>query len=81
MKRDFVDYVSDILESINDVQEFTEGVAFEEFLKDVRDLLIHSYDKTDMDEVWDTVQNDLLPLVSALEKIIPLEKKKLGCLN
>lgn len=39
----------------------------------MRDLLIHSYDRADMDEVWDTVRNDVPSLVSALEKIIPPE--------
>lgn len=38
IKRDLVDYVSDILESINDVQEFTNGMSFEEFLKDKRTI-------------------------------------------
>jgi len=33
-KRDFWDYVQDILDSINDVESFIEGMSFEEFRKD-----------------------------------------------
>ena len=39
----------------------------------MRDLLIHAYGRVDPNEVWDTIQNDLPPLISALEKIVPPE--------
>ncbi|MBW2664039.1 MAG: DUF86 domain-containing protein, partial [Deltaproteobacteria bacterium] len=39
----------------------------------MRDILIHAYDRVDLDEVWDTVQNDLPELIISLEKIIPPE--------
>jgi len=39
----------------------------------MRDLLIHAYGMVNLDEVWDTVQNDLPPLISLLEKIVPPE--------
>jgi uncharacterized protein with HEPN domain len=39
----------------------------------MRDLLIHSYDKVDVNEVWDTVQRDIPMLISALERVIPPE--------
>jgi len=39
----------------------------------MRDLLIHSYDKVDVNEVWDTVQRDVPVLISALERIVPPE--------
>jgi len=32
--RDYRDYVQDILDSINDVESFIEGMSCEEFLKD-----------------------------------------------
>lgn len=34
MKRDFKDYIQDILSSIEEVEDFTEGLDFEDFLKD-----------------------------------------------
>jgi len=34
MKRDFKDYIQDILSSLEEVEEFTEGLNFEDFLKD-----------------------------------------------
>jgi uncharacterized protein with HEPN domain len=40
----------------------------------MRNRLIHVYDDVDLAIVWDTVQNDLPPLMSQLEKIVPLEK-------
>ncbi len=33
-KRDYGDFVQDILDSINDVGNFIEGMGFEEFIKD-----------------------------------------------
>lgn len=42
----------------------------------MRDLLIHAYDRVDLDEVWDTIQKDIPGLISALEKIIPPEDKE-----
>jgi uncharacterized protein with HEPN domain len=39
----------------------------------MRDMLIHSYGKVDVDNVWDTVQRDLPPLIRYLEKILPPE--------
>ena len=41
----------------------------------MRDLLIHAYDRVDLEEVWDTVQNDIPALISALERIIPPEEE------
>ena len=34
----------------------------------MRNILIHDYDEVDLDIVWETVQRDLPPLVSRLEK-------------
>jgi len=41
----------------------------------MRDLLIHSYDKVDVNEVWDTVQRDIRVLIPALERIVPPEEE------
>ncbi|MDI6810796.1 MAG: DUF86 domain-containing protein [archaeon] len=34
MKRDFKDYIQDILSSLEEVEDFTEGLDFEDFLRD-----------------------------------------------
>lgn len=37
----------------------------------MRNRLVHAYFDIDNDRVWDTTTNDLPPLVSELEKIVP----------
>ena len=39
----------------------------------MRNRMIHEYERVDLQVVWDTVQNDLAPLVTALEAIVPPE--------
>jgi uncharacterized protein with HEPN domain len=39
----------------------------------MRNRLTHAYFEIDLDIVWQVVTNDLPPLVTELEKIIPLE--------
>ncbi len=38
----------------------------------LRNRLIHAYFDIDLDVVWDTIKEDLPPVIAALEKIIPL---------
>lgn len=38
MKREYYDYIKDILDSINEVEEFTEGMNFEKFSKDKKTI-------------------------------------------
>lgn len=38
MKKDLGDYIADILNSIKDVEEFTEGMVFETFLTDKKTI-------------------------------------------
>ena len=40
----------------------------------MRNRLIHGYYDMDLDRIWDTVAEDLPPLVVALEKIVSREK-------
>jgi uncharacterized protein with HEPN domain len=40
----------------------------------MRNRLIHVYFDIDLDRVWDTITDDLPPLVVALEKIVPPEE-------
>ena len=39
----------------------------------MRNRLIHAYFDIDLDRVWDTITDDLPPLVAELEKIVPSE--------
>ena len=39
----------------------------------LRNLVIHKYDVVDINQVWDTIQNKLPPLVKELSKIVPSE--------
>lgn len=55
-----------------DVQKKYPDIPWSQMAK-MRDLLIHAYERVDLDEVWNTVQNDIPPLISALERIIPPE--------
>lgn len=42
----------------------------------MRNRLIHVYFDIDLDRVWDTVTDDLPPLIAALEKAISQESEK-----
>ena len=37
----------------------------------MRNRMIHDYDEVDLDIVWDTVHNDLPPLVERVEALLP----------
>lgn len=39
----------------------------------MRNLVIHEYDVVDINQVWDTVQNKIPPLIEELSKIVPPE--------
>ena len=39
----------------------------------MRNLVIHEYDVVDINQVWDTVQNKIPPLIEELAKIVPPE--------
>jgi len=41
----------------------------------MRNRLIHGYDKIDFDILWQTVTEDLPPLIASLEKIVPPEQE------
>jgi uncharacterized protein with HEPN domain len=36
----------------------------------IRNRLVHAYDKIDLEVLWDVVQNDLPPLIAALQLIL-----------
>ena len=37
----------------------------------MRNRLIHAYFEIDLESVWETIQNDLPPLIQALEPLVP----------
>jgi len=39
----------------------------------MRNLVIHEYDAVDINQVWDTLQNKIPPLIKDLAKIVPPE--------
>jgi uncharacterized protein with HEPN domain len=41
----------------------------------MRNRLIHGYDAVDMDILWQTLQQDLPPLITALERIVGPEEE------
>jgi uncharacterized protein with HEPN domain len=63
-------------EATRRISEETKG-AFQNLpwyeMVGMRNVMIHDYDGVDMVIVWETVQNDLPSLISALESIIPPE--------
>lgn len=40
----------------------------------MRNIMIHEYEDIDLAIVWDTVQNDLPPLITLIEPLIPPEE-------
>jgi len=102
------DYLNDILESIADINEFTKGMTFENFVRDrktvkavvrsleiigeavnkipeniwekypetpwqeiigMRNKLTHEYFGIDLNIVWQTIEEDLVPLEKTVKKI------------
>ena len=41
----------------------------------MRNIMIHEYEDVDLSIVWDTVQNDLPPLITLLAPLIPKEEE------
>jgi uncharacterized protein with HEPN domain len=107
--REWTERIRDILDAIQEIQGFVQGMDYETFQQDLRTLravelnfivigeaanhipedvqeahpeipwhlmramrnrLVHVYFSVDPDLVWDTVQNDLPPLVPALETLL-----------
>jgi len=42
----------------------------------MRNRLVHGYDAVDLDVLWDTIVDDLPPLITALEKILHSKKNE-----
>lgn len=41
-----------------------------QFARGMRNRLVHSYDKIDLDALWDTIEHDLPPLIAELRRIL-----------
>ena len=85
MKRTYRDYILDILTSIQEIEEFVEGMNFEEFVRDrktvnavIRSLevmgeavkKIPEYHGVDLEIVWEVVEKEIPPLKPKFEKIL-----------
>jgi uncharacterized protein with HEPN domain len=58
-----------------DVQNKYLDIPWSKLAK-MRDVLIHAYDRVNLDIVWDTVHNDIPALILAIESIVPPEEKE-----
>ena len=50
------------------------AILWQEIIR-MRNRIIHVYDLVDLNVLWDTVRNDLPPLIAELEKIVAEEEK------
>jgi uncharacterized protein with HEPN domain len=69
-------YLLDILLAARRALEYTAGKTADDFARD--DILqnavmrlVHDYFRVDVNSVWDTVQQDLRPLIAAVEPLVP----------
>ena len=108
-RREVRDYLSDILQAIEDIRSYTTGMTVDVFLKDrktqqavirclevvgeatkkipsefrdlhsetpwqeiagMRDKLIHEYFGVDLDIVWETAREDLVPFETAVRSLL-----------
>ncbi len=53
-----------------DEREKYPGIPWSEIVG-LRNRLIHGYDQVNFDLLWEIVQNDLPPLITELEKMLP----------
>ena len=42
----------------------------------MRNRLVHGYNSVDLDVLWDTIEDDLPPLIAELEKILGEESQR-----
>lgn len=59
----------------NEVQVQYKKIPWKEIIA-MRNRLIHRYFDIDLDIVWETIQNDIPPLIPILKEIIELHKSQ-----
>ncbi len=69
-KREYADYLRDILEHAAKAQQFVAGIG-------MRAKLVHDYFGVDLEVVWKTVHQDLPPLRAAVARM-PQELEQEG---
>ncbi len=69
-------YLQDILNSVNKIEKYIEGITIEEFNKDeekidavVRNKVLHEYFGVDEEILWQTVTEDLPFLKEQLQRL------------
>ncbi len=85
-KKFYTDYFQDILNSINEVEEFAKGMTYEEFphipwrkMAGMRDKLIHEYFGVDLGIIWEVTQTDLPSLEPLIaEALQDIETRERG---
>lgn len=58
-----------------DFQKTNPAVPWSKMAK-MRDLLIHAYQRIELEEVWDTVKNDIPALIASIERLVPPEDER-----
>ena len=54
---------------LQDIQLAHPEIPWSDMQK-MRHVVVHDYDRVDVSIVWDTIRNDLLPLVEPLKKLL-----------
>ena len=64
-KRDYRDYLQDMLDSINDVESFTENMTFDSFRGDRKTMyaVIRCIEVLNVKILWETVREDIPSLI------------------
>jgi uncharacterized protein with HEPN domain len=84
MQRDDA-YLLDMLLAARRARRFCEGITWEEIqrahpeipwgpIARMRNRLIHEYFRIDLPTVWQTVRDEIAPLVAQLEPLVPPER-------
>lgn len=75
--------IQDILGAVTEIEHFVEGMTFEDFqadaktvramlydMADMRNIAIHEYFQVNLAIVWQTIQEDLIPLAISLRQLL-----------
>jgi len=71
--RDWKSRITDILQAVQDIEQFTQEMTFEEFRKNkmvVQSVLYNFVIIVNLSIVWQTIHRNLPPILPKLEKLI-----------